>query len=170
MRRAIYAGTFDPLTLGHWWMIQRGAKLFDQLIVAIGENPAKKPMFTVEERKEMITNCLIDPKIGVAARVDSFSNRYLVHYAMQLNAGYIIRGIRSVADLEYEYTMRQVNEDLAPEIETVFLIPPRDVADVSSSLVRGLIGPSNWTAAVKKYVPDPVYRMILAKMVSVVYG
>jgi pantetheine-phosphate adenylyltransferase len=168
MRRAIYAGTFDPLTNGHWWVIQQAARIANELIIAIGDNPAKKPMFSVAERKEMIIDCLIDPEVHLSARVETFSNRYLVSYAREMDVGFIIRGIRSPTDFEYEYTMRQINRDICPEIETVFLIPPRDVADVSSSLVRGLIGPLGWKDAIRRYVPRPVYEAILAKMVSVV--
>ena len=166
MRRAVYAGSFNPLTNGHWWVIQEAAKLFDELIVAIGDNPAKKSFFTVANRLELIAFCLNHSEIGIVepVKVEYFSNRYLVQYAKKMQAGYIVRGIRSPADFEYEYTMRQVNRDLSPDIETVFLIPPREVAEVSSSLVRGLIGPEGWQGIVKRYVPPPVYEHILLEM------
>ena len=93
--------------------------------------------------------------------VSSFSNRYLIEYAQSVGATHILRGIRSSADYEYERTMRNVNADLGPRICTVFLMPPREIAEVSSSMVKGLVGPKGWQNVVRKYVPGPVYRRLL---------
>ena len=93
--------------------------------------------------------------------VSSFSNRYLIEYAQSVGATHILRGIRSSADYEYERTMRNVNADLSPRICTVFLMPPREIAEVSSSMVKGLVGPKGWQNVVRKYVPGPVYRRLL---------
>jgi len=158
-RLGVYAGSFDPLTIGHLWMIQEGARLFEQLIVAIGTNPDKKFKFTVDDRLAMLReSCRELPNISIAA----FSNLYLIDYAESVGATHILRGIRSAGDYEFERTMRNINGDLDPEICTVFLMPPRDIAEVSSSMVKGLIGPSGWRKIVRKYVPAPVYRQLLA--------
>jgi pantetheine-phosphate adenylyltransferase len=93
--------------------------------------------------------------------VSSFSHLYLIDYAESVGASHILRGIRSAGDYEFERTMRNINGDLDPKICTVFLIPPRDIAEVSSSMVKGLIGPAGWRRIVRKYVPAPVYRQLL---------
>lgn len=157
IRTAVYAGSFDPLTNGHLWMVQQGLELFDQLIVAIGSNPVKSYTFSVEERL-----ALLEASLPTCERlqVDDFDNRYLVDYAKQKNAAYILRGIRSPADYEYERVMRHINNDLAPDIATVFLMPPRDLSQVSSSMVKSLIGPKGWQDTVRRYVPQPVFEAL----------
>src|SRR5215831_1112707 len=157
-RKCIYAGSFDPMTNGHLWMIREGSRLFDRLVVAIGVHPAKKCSFTIEERMSMLKASLS----GVAnVTVCSFSAAFLADYARQISVGYILRGIRGETDYEYERGMRYVNEDLNPALTTVFLIPPREIVEVSSSMVKGLIGPAGWEGVVANYVPAPVYRKIL---------
>jgi pantetheine-phosphate adenylyltransferase len=157
MSTAVYAGSFDPPTNGHLWMIQRGLEMFERLIVAIGSNPSKSYTFTVEERLE-----LLRASIPSAERltIAHFDNRYLVHYAREQDAKFILRGIRGPGDYEYERVMRQVNSDLAPNITTTFLMPPRDMAEVSSSMVMGLVGPVGWEDQVRRYVPAPVFEAL----------
>lgn len=157
-RVCVYAGSFDPLTVGHLWMIREGVRLFDRLIVAVGVNPDKKYTFPLEERLAMLRESTRQYR---NVSVDSFSNRYLIHYAELLGATHILRGIRTESDYEFERTMRNINGDLDAGICTVFLMPPRGIAEVSSSMVRGLIGPVGWRRIVRKYVPDPVYRRLL---------
>jgi pantetheine-phosphate adenylyltransferase len=154
MRTAVYAGSFDPPTNGHLWMIARGLEMFDRLIVAIGNNPAKSYSFSVEERLE-----LLSASTGGNERltIAHFDNRYLVDYAKKMQAKYILRGIRSPNDYEYERVMRQINADMAPEINTVFLMPPRDIAELSSNMIKSLTGPIGWEETVKRYVPEPVF-------------
>lgn len=154
-RLGVYAGSFDPLTIGHLWMIEQGVGLFDRLIVAVGVNPEKRYTFTLEERLKMLSESL---KQYRNLSITSFSNRYLIDYAQSVNATHILRGIRSESDYEYERTMRNINGDLDPAICSVFLMPPRDIAEVSSSMVKGLVGPKGWQKVVRKYVPEPVYR------------
>lgn len=157
-RLGVYAGTFDPLTVGHLWMIREGVRLFDHLIVAVGVNPEKKPTFRVEDRLVMLRETCSEFR---NLTVVSYSNLYLIDYAQSVQATHILRGIRSAADYEYERPMRNINGDLDAKICTVFLMPPRDIAEVSSSMVKGLIGPAGWRRIVKKYVPEPVYRRLL---------
>jgi pantetheine-phosphate adenylyltransferase len=93
--------------------------------------------------------------------VDSFEGQFLVHYAESKGAGYVLRGIRSEEDYRFEHAMRNVNEDLEPGVTTVFLIPPREICEVSSSFVKGLVGFEGWEEVVKPYVPEPVYQKLL---------
>ncbi len=157
-RTAVYAGTFDPLTVGHAWMIQEGVTLFDRLIVAIGTNPDKKCWFSLEDRLEMLRQ-----SVPSNVEVTHFSNQYLVTYARSVGAQFILRGIRSATDYEYERGMRHVNHDLGPEVTTVFLMPPRSISEVSSSLVRGLVGPAGWEPLVQGYVPPSVYDHLVQR-------
>ena len=157
-RLGVYAGSFDPLTVGHQWMIQEGVRLFEHLIVAVGINPDKKNTFSLEDRLAMLRESC---RQFINVEVASFSNLYLIDYAKSVGASHILRGIRSAGDYEFERTMRNINGDLDPKICTVFLIPPRDIAEVSSSMVKGMIGPTGWRRIVRKYVPAPVYRQLL---------
>ncbi|HXF06911.1 MAG TPA: pantetheine-phosphate adenylyltransferase [Blastocatellia bacterium] len=131
MRRAIYPGTFDPLTNGHLDLIHRALKLFDEVIVAILRNPAKTPLFTVDERVEIIRQVLNPLPI----RVETFEG-LLVHYARQVGATAIIRGIRAISDYEYEFQMALMNRRLDPTIETIFMMPAEPYTFVSSRLVK----------------------------------
>lgn len=159
-RLGVYAGSFDPPTIGHLWMIEEGVRLFDELIVAVGINPDKKYTFTLEARLEMLRDAT---KKFRNVSVTSFSNRYLIHYAQSVGASHILRGIRTESDYEYERSMRNINGDLDPKICTIFLMPPRGIAEVSSSMVRGLIGPTGWKKIVRKYLSDAVYQKVLEK-------
>ena len=180
-RRAVYAGSFDPLTMGHAWMIRQGMSMFDELIVAIGENPLKKTTFSLAERLDMLEKCIPFIKEGSflggtyyddaqkpvqvytpTVEVDSFSNQYLVNYAKQKDADFILRGIRNIHDFEYERTIRQVNSDLdGGLVTTTFLIPPRNYSELSSSFVKALCGPKYWEEVVQSLVLPPVYEKLL---------
>jgi pantetheine-phosphate adenylyltransferase len=130
---AIYPGSFDPITNGHLDIIQRGAKLFDELIVAILHNPEKKPVFSLEERIEMIQNTLDRSYPNV--RVDTFDG-LLVEYAICQNAQVLIRGIRAISDYEYELQMALMNRRLESRIETVFMMPAEAYTYLSSRMVK----------------------------------
>jgi pantetheine-phosphate adenylyltransferase len=136
MRRAIYPGSFDPVTNGHLDIIERGCKLFDEIIIGILVNPEKTPLFSVEERKEILTEVLKDLKQGnCKLRVDSFRG-LLVNYAVAQQANAIVRGIRAISDYEYELQMALMNRRLEPSIETVFMMPAETYSYVSSRLVK----------------------------------
>jgi pantetheine-phosphate adenylyltransferase len=156
-KSGVYAGSFDPLTVGHMWMIEQGARLFSRLIVAVGVNPEKKYTFPLEDRLTMLREATRQfSNVSVA----TFSNRYLIQYAQLVGATHILRGIRTESDYEFERTMRNVNGDLDSRICTVFMMPPRGIAEVSSSMVKGLVGPVGWQKVVRKYVPETVYRRL----------
>jgi pantetheine-phosphate adenylyltransferase len=136
MRRAIYPGSFDPVTNGHLDIIERGCKLFDEIIISILVNPAKQPFLTVEERREMLAEVLENINHGSCTlRVDSFSG-LLVEYAVSQQADVIVRGIRAISDYEYELQMALMNRRLEPGIETVFMMPAESYSYVSSRLVK----------------------------------
>jgi pantetheine-phosphate adenylyltransferase len=136
MRRAIYPGSFDPVTNGHLDIIQRGCKLFDEIIIAILINPDKTPFFSVEERKKILAEVLKDiEQGGCKVVVDSFEG-LLVQYAAEREADAIVRGIRAISDYEYELQMALMNRRLEPSLETVFMMPAEAYSYVSSRLVK----------------------------------
>jgi len=132
LRIGIYPGTFDPVTLGHWDLIQRASKLADKLIVAVLHNPAKNPVFSLEER----LGFLRELSSGHAGIEVSTFHGLLVEYARQEGAQFIIRGVRAFSDFEYEFQMAITNRKLAPELETVFLMPKEENSVTSSRIVR----------------------------------
>jgi pantetheine-phosphate adenylyltransferase len=158
MTLAVYAGSFDPLTVGHLWMIEQGVELFGSLTVAVGVNPEKRPLLPLEARLELLRRSTSHLS-GV--RIESFTNRFLIAYAQTLGVRFILRGVRNETDYTYERAMRNVNGDLAPGITTVFLMPPRAISEVSSSLVKSMMGPEGWQEIVKSYVPAPVFEKLV---------
>jgi len=161
MRRAIYPGSFDPVTNGHLDIIERGCKLFDEIIISILVNPEKQPLFTVEERHEMLTEVLQNiNKSGCKLSVDSFRG-LLVNYAMAQQADVIVRGIRAISDYEYELQMALMNRRLEPGIETVFMMPAETYSYVSSRLVKEVF---HLGGAVSGLVPPVVENRMKEKM------
>lgn len=154
-KAAIYAGSFDPPTNGHLWMIEQGIKMFDHLTIAIGTNPSKKSTYPLETRCKWLKAMT---KNYSNSNVVVFENSFLVHFASKIQANFILRGMRNVNDYTYEQSMRHINNDLCPDISTVFLIPPRDLIEVSSSTVRGMIGPEGWENIVSKLLPKEVFE------------
>ena len=136
MRRAIYPGSFDPVTNGHLDIIQRGCKLFDEIIVAVLVNPEKNAFFNIEERCEILSAVLRDIDQGdCVVSVESFEG-LMVQYASDRNANAIVRGIRAISDYEYELQMALMNRRLQPSLETVFMMPAEEYSYVSSRLVK----------------------------------
>jgi pantetheine-phosphate adenylyltransferase len=134
-KRAIYPGTFDPLTLGHLDLIQRSSLLFDDVVVAIGDNPDKNPLFSVAERAGMIKKATQNlPNITLVK-----FNSLLVDLANELQSNIIIRGVRSTTDFEYESQMTYANNSLKPDLETIYLMPKLEYSFISSSVVRAIL-------------------------------
>ena len=132
MQRAVYPGTFDPMTMGHVDLVKRASKLFDSVIIAIASSDSKKPMFTLEERIEIGNKIFADdPKVEVVG----FSG-LLVNFAKENGANILIRGLRVVADFEYEFQLANMNRAMSPDIESVFLTPKEEYSYISSSLVK----------------------------------
>lgn len=133
-RVGIYPGTFDPITLGHADIIRRGSKLVDRLIIGVTTNPSKDPMFTPDERMEMVRREVA--ALGLS-NVDVVGfNALLMHWAERMGASVIVRGLRAVADFEYEYQMAGMNQQLSEDIETVFLMADVSLQPIASKLVK----------------------------------
>ena len=156
---AIYPGTFDPPTNGHLDLIHRGAKIFDELVVAILQNPEKTPLFTLEDRLEMLRECV---KSETNVKIDTFHG-LLVDYAAKKKAKAVLRGIRAVSDYEYELQMALMNRKLDPRLETIFMMPAEAYSYLSSRLVReiAMLGGS-----VKYLVPEIVDKRLREKLKS----
>ena len=155
-RIAVYPGSFDPVTLGHLDIIQRAAKQYDTLIVAVLNNTSKNPMFTIEERKELLEEVTRDiPNV----KIDSFRD-LLVRFMKSRHAGTIVRGIRSVSDFEYELQMASTNHLLDDEIETIFMMTNPKYSYLSSSIVKEI---ARFNGDVSALVPSVVRERLAAK-------
>ena len=157
MRRAVYAGTFDPVTNGHLDILSRACLLFDEVVVAIAPNEGKGPIFTVEERVELLQgNLEALPKVRVEAL-----KGLTVDFARANKAQAIVRGLRAVSDFEYEFQMAQMNRHLADDIETIFLMPSEDYFFTSSNLIKAV---SHFNSErISKFVPQNVLQALKTK-------
>ncbi len=155
-RHAVYAGSFDPVTYGHTAIIERASRLYERVTVAIGVNPKKVGLFTVQERVEMLTEALAHlPNIEVA----SF-NGLLIDFCKKIESGVVVRGLRLLTDFEYEFQLGLANRDLAPTIETVFMLTESEHVYISSSLVKEI---AENGGDFGRYVPAPVARLLPSK-------
>lgn len=150
---AAYSGTFDPITFGHTDIIQRAARMFPRVIVAVGLNPSKNPRFNIDERVE-----LIRASVATLKNVDvkPFSG-LVVDFARENGVTVLVRGVRTVGDFDYEKQMAVMNRDLYPRLDTVMLVPAPEHAHLSSSLVREL---ASLGAPIEKFVPEPVVPLL----------
>ena len=156
MKTAIYPGSFDPITNGHLDVIVRALTLFDKVIVTVADNKAKSPLFSIEERQEMIRQSTSDLK-GVEVR--SFSG-LVVEHAQQENAIAIIRGLRAISDFEFEFQMALMNRHMASSISTVFLMPHEQYTYLNSSIIREI---ASFGQDVSAFVPPYVVTMLKEK-------
>ncbi len=158
-RTAVFAGTFDPISLGHLDVIRRGRLLFDHLVVGIGVHPSKASLFSVEERVALVER-VVEPFDNVS--VEAFEE-LTVHYVRRIGARVILRGLRTLTDMEYEFGMTLTNQKLDPGVETVFLMADGQYSHVSSSLVRQ-VARFGGADALKPFVPEAVVEPIIAKV------
>ncbi|OHB91219.1 MAG: pantetheine-phosphate adenylyltransferase [Planctomycetes bacterium RIFCSPHIGHO2_12_FULL_52_36] len=157
MTKAIYPGTFDPLTYGHLDLIERGSRVFDELIVAIGENPFKTPLFTVAERRQMIQKHTRHLK---NVKVDAFKGM-LVDYVQGQHANIILRGIRTVSDFEEEFQRALTNRVLKNDLETVFIMTSEQYSFLNSRLIKEA---ASLGGDVSKFVPPEVRKQLIVKL------
>ena len=160
MKIAIYPGSFDPITFGHIDIVERACALFDKVILGVAESESKKPLFNVAERIELIESIFKDnPKIEVLG----YSKKLTVDLARENNAIAIIRGLRAVADFEYEFQLATMNRSLAPDIESIFFTPKDTLIYVSSSLVKEI---AQFGGDVSRFVTPNVKVALMEKLSS----
>jgi|TARA_B100001079_G_C16253151_1_gene444344 pantetheine-phosphate adenylyltransferase len=159
MRRAVYPGTFDPVTYGHLDVIKRGSKIFDELVVAVGHNPLKDPLFTINERMDMISK---NTKNISNIKVDSFEGM-LTDYMKEMQTNVILRGIRTVSDFEYEFQRALTNRVLKTDIETVFVMTSQEYSFLNSSLIKEAV---SLGGDISKFVPSDVEKLLQQKFAN----
>ncbi|HEY0270710.1 MAG TPA: pantetheine-phosphate adenylyltransferase [Sphingomonas sp.] len=157
-RIGLYPGTFDPVTLGHMDIIRRAARLVDTLVIGVTTNPSKSPMFTLPERLAMVTRETAG--IGTKTEVVAFDS-LLIHFAQKVGASIIVRGLRAVADFEYEYQMAGMNQQLTQGIETVFLMADVALQPIASRLVKEI---ALYGGAIDRFLPPAVARDVEARV------
>ena len=157
-RIGVYPGTFDPVTLGHMDIIRRGAKLVDRLVIGVTTNPSKSPMFTIEERMAIVRREVAD--VGGAIDVVAFDS-LLMDFAEREGAKVIIRGLRAVADFEYEYQMAGMNQQINPRVETVFLMVDVALQPIASRLVKEI---ALFGGPIGKFVTPAVCEEVVARV------
>ncbi|MFV9689100.1 pantetheine-phosphate adenylyltransferase [Pantoea deleyi] len=155
--KAIYPGTFDPVTLGHLDIVTRAALMFDQVILAVAASPGKKPMFSLDERVALASEVVRHlPNVNVVGFSDLMAN-----FAREQQANVLVRGLRAVSDFEYEMQLAQMNRHLLPTLESVFLMPSEGFSFVSSSLVKEV---ARHGGDVTAFLPASVHQALLAKL------
>lgn len=155
--KAIYPGTFDPVTLGHLDIVTRAALMFDQVILAVAASPGKKPMFSLDERVALASEVVRHlPNVNVVGFSDLMAN-----FAREQQANVLVRGLRAVSDFEYEMQLAQMNRHLLPTLESVFLMPSEGFSFVSSSLVKEV---ARHGGDVTAFLPAAVHQALLAKL------
>ena len=153
---AVYAGSFDPVTFGHLDLVERASKLFEQVVIAIGLHPSRKPAFSFDERLALLQQVTASfPNV----RVEAFDG-LLIHYCQRIGARVIVRGLRAATDFEYELQIAHANADMAPQVDTVFLPTRTNYGFVSASLVREI---ASHGGDVSHYAPPPVCAALAQK-------
>jgi pantetheine-phosphate adenylyltransferase len=156
-RIAVYAGSFDPITTGHLDLVTRAVSLFDEVVLSIGTNPKKEYFLPIDVRRQVLEECAAPfPNVSV----DTFDG-LLINHCRSLGANFILRGLRAVTDFEFEFQIGLANMDMAPEVETVFLLTEPKNIFVSSSLVREI---ATNGGDVSRYLPAPAYKALMARI------
>lgn len=166
MKKIAFTGSFDPITKGHLWVVQEGLEMAEKVVLMIAVNPNKKYMFSEQERKEMIFKSLVE--YGIENRVDIVisRNEYVAQSAMDLGCNYLIRGIRSSNDFDYESLIQKANTEVLGGSKTIFVMPPRDLESVSSSFIKNFLGPVGWHWNIKKFISNAVYDALIKKYLT----
>jgi pantetheine-phosphate adenylyltransferase len=159
MRKAIYPGTFDPITNGHLDILNRAIKLFDEIFITIAVNPGKKPLFSLDERKELIEKTLVNHSSKTKVKIEGFDG-LLVNFAMERKVSAIIRGLRAVSDFEYEFQMALMNRRLSDGISTVFMMPHEKYTYLNSTIVKEV---ARLGGNISNFVPPVVEKALLKK-------
>lgn len=149
---ALYPGSFDPVTYGHLDILERATELFDKVIITIAINSQKETVFTGDEREALIAECLEDKSWASRVEIQQFTG-LLVDFAKEKDAQTLVRGVRQVSDFEYEFRMALTNRRLAPEVDTVFLMPNEQLTFISASLVKEI---AHWDGDLSSFVPEHV--------------
>jgi pantetheine-phosphate adenylyltransferase len=162
MKRAIYPGSFDPITYGHLDVAERALRLFDELVIAVALNEGKKPLFTLEERVAMVQASVqeLPPADRVRVRVTSFAN-LLVDYADQQDALAVVRGLRALSDFEYEFQLALLNRRLNARVETIFLMPRGTYMAISSRMIKEI---AKLGGNIREFVPANVQDQLKTKL------
>ena len=161
LRTGVYPGTFDPITLGHMDIIRRGAKLVDRLVIGVTTNPSKSPMFTVDERMEMVKREVA----GIEGEIHVVSfDSLLMHFAEREGARVIVRGLRAVADFEYEYQMAGMNQQINGRVETVFLMADVSLQPIASRLVKEI---ALYGGPIHKFVSPAICAQVEARVAQI---
>jgi pantetheine-phosphate adenylyltransferase len=157
LRVCVYPGSFDPITNGHLDIIERASKIFDKLIVSVVENPSKQPIFTLKERVELIKECVKDYK---NIEVDSFTG-LLTDHVKEKGAFTIVKGLRIIADFEYEFQMALLNKNIEPKIETIFMMTNSKYSYISSTMIKEI---AKLGANLDEFVPKIIKEKLLYKL------
>jgi len=157
---ALYPGSFDPITYGHLDILERATELFDKVIATIAVNKRKEAVFTGEERVQLLTECLTDKEWASKVEIEQFSG-LLVDFARKKNAQTLVRGVRQISDFEYEFRMALTNRRLAPEVDTIFLMPNEHLTFISASLVKEV---AYWDGDLSSFVPGHVAKALREKI------
>lgn len=167
MKKIAFAGTFDPITNGHLWCIEEALNIAEEVVVIIAVNSVKTPLFDDNTRKIMIEEAIKSIPNHEKITVKILKNEYVAQAAI-LNFGcdYLIRGIRSALDFDYEALIQKTNTDVLSGAKTIFVMPPRDLEAVSSSFVKSLVGPIGWHWNIQEFIPDVVYRYWIKKYIK----
>lgn len=160
-RIAVYAGSFDPPTLGHLWMMQQGCSLFDELVVVQAINPDKQGFFSTDEKRAAMHGLL--KYLPDNVRMQELNAGFLVEYAREIGARFLLRGIRNTLDFEYEKSIARINAQMVPQLQTVFLTPPAELENISSSFIRGFVGNPGWQEWVRPHVPAEVLELMISR-------
>ena len=158
-RKAIYPGTFDPITYGHLDILKRACVIFDEVILGVSESPSKNTLFGVQERLELLKQVLKKERFACPVRVETFAG-LLVDFAKREKVGTLVRGLRAVSDFEYEFQMALMNRHQSPDVETVFLMPDERFVYLSSSMVREV---GRLKGRLDSFLPAPVLKAVRAR-------